>query len=196
MTRDLDAIDSALKCLNRELWIVTSADGPRRGGLVATWVSPASIDRERPVLLAGIAPNHFTCELIEASGVAGLHLLRPDQMPVALAFALGSGRERDKLAGLGLQTGTLKTPLLSDCQACFEGQVFARLATGDRTYFWFDVIAARHSSGDVARERDLFRAATPEQMRQLIGNRDEDVAVQRAWHDAWRQALPESLRPR
>src|SRR5438132_216552 len=63
MTAELDEIDSALRLVDRELWIITASDGPRRGGLVATWVSVASIDRQRPVLLACLAPNRFTTEL-------------------------------------------------------------------------------------------------------------------------------------
>jgi flavin reductase (DIM6/NTAB) family NADH-FMN oxidoreductase RutF len=104
--------DAALRLLDREIWIVTSAaySGPlapraemsSRGGLVATSVSPASIDRERPVLLAGIAPIHFTAELIDASQAFTAHLLREDQWPLAWDFARDSGRNRDKLTDLCL----------------------------------------------------------------------------------------------
>src|SRR6478752_7569707 len=101
MTNDkLDEIDAALRLIARDLWIVTAHDGPRRGGLVATWVSAASIDRERPVLLAGLGPNHFTTELVQASRSFAAHLLRPDQTELAWNFARDSGRNRDKLAGI------------------------------------------------------------------------------------------------
>lgn len=46
--------------LDREIWVVTAAAGARRGALTATWVSPVSVDPDRPMLLAGLAPNHFT----------------------------------------------------------------------------------------------------------------------------------------
>ena len=65
---DLSQIDKVLRLIDREVWIVTASDGPRRGGLLATWVSAASIDAERPVILAGLAPNHFTTELVQRSG--------------------------------------------------------------------------------------------------------------------------------
>ena len=67
MAVNLDQIDSVLRTIDREVWVVTTAAADKRGGLTATWISPASIDRQRPVLLAGIAPNHFTAELIEQS---------------------------------------------------------------------------------------------------------------------------------
>ena len=191
-----DAIEQALKVVDRELWVVTTAAGSQRGGLVATWVSSASIDRERPVLLAGLAPNHFTAELVDHSQVVGLHLLRPDQMHLALNFALGSGRARDKFAGVDVRVGQTCAPLLNDCAAWFEGRVFARLATGDRTFYWLDVVAAgRQEKATIAREHDLFAAATAEQKAQLIADRDADVALQRPWHDAWRANLPPWLKP-
>ena len=84
---DLAQIDAALRLLDREIWIITAADGDRRGGLVATWVSSASIDRQRPMLLAGIGPNHFTAELVQATRVFGAHLLRTDQTQLAWNFA-------------------------------------------------------------------------------------------------------------
>ena len=70
----IDLIEEVFGIVDREVWIVTATDGTRRGGLVATWVSQASIDREHPVVLIGIAPNHFTAELIDASRAFGLHL--------------------------------------------------------------------------------------------------------------------------
>jgi flavin reductase (DIM6/NTAB) family NADH-FMN oxidoreductase RutF len=194
MTRNLDAIQAALKTVDRELWIVTSADGPRRGGLLATWVSSASIDRERPVMLAGIAPNHFTAELIDASGAVGLHLIGRDQIDLALNFALGSGRARDKLSQIAAHVGASGAPLLDDCVARFDGQVFARLATGDRTFYWIEILAGEGLRQEpCARESDLFRAVSLEQKQQLLADRDADIALQRPLHDAWRRELPAHL---
>src|SRR2546425_12370950 len=100
MTTDkTDQIDAALRLIDREIWIVTAAHGKRRGGLVATWVSSTSIDRQRPVLLAGLAPNHFTTELVQSSKAFAAHLLRPEQTELAWNFARDSGRDRDKFAG-------------------------------------------------------------------------------------------------
>ena len=71
----LDQIDSALRLVDREIWVVTASDGERRGGLVATWVTAASIDRERPMLLAALGANHFTTELVQTSKAFAAHLL-------------------------------------------------------------------------------------------------------------------------
>jgi flavin reductase (DIM6/NTAB) family NADH-FMN oxidoreductase RutF len=189
MNETTDAIDAALRLVNRELWIVTSANGARRGGLLATWVSAASIDKERPVMVAGIAPNHFTAELIDASGAVGLHLIACEQLATALEFALGSGRERDKFAGLETFTGASGAPLLSDCVAWLDCRVFHHLAAGDRIFYWCDVLAAGQvRSSSPAREHDLFAAATPQQKARLLADRDADIALQRPLREAWREA--------
>src|SRR5262249_46412561 len=54
--------------LDRELWLLTAAAPPRRGGLVATMVSQASLSPETPRVLVGVAKQHHTWGLVEASG--------------------------------------------------------------------------------------------------------------------------------
>src|SRR5687768_5136601 len=137
----LSAIDSALRLLDRELWVVSALDGQRRGGLVATLVSPASIDRARPVLLAALAPNHFTAELVLASKAFAAHLLLPAQVAVAWNFASGSGRSRDKLVGVAVEQQLTGSPVLIDCLAWFDCRVFAHYDAGDRLFMWGQVMA-------------------------------------------------------
>jgi flavin reductase (DIM6/NTAB) family NADH-FMN oxidoreductase RutF len=214
---DLTVIDVALRLIDREIWVVTAADGERRGGLVATWVSSASIDQERPVLLAGIAPNHFTAELVQASGAFAAHLLRPDQSELAWKFASCSGRNRDKLAGLACSRGRTGSPLLVDCLAWFDCRVFARYDAGDRLFFWADVVGANvagtgapaervglpsvesgPSTADYAtrnlpatlREQAFIRSLTDEQRRQLATDRNAELTVHRPLAQSWREKKP------
>ncbi len=193
---DIMAIEAALRLVKRELWIVTAATGDgRRGGLVATWVSAASIDREHPVMLAGLAPNHFTRELVDDSGCFGLHLIGTHQLATAFDFALGSGRVRDKLAGRETFHAQTGAPLLKECIAWFDCRVFARLVTGDRVFFWADVVAGEKVNDQPpACDHDFFAAATAEQQAALLADRDADIALQRPGQQAWRTALPPELR--
>jgi flavin reductase (DIM6/NTAB) family NADH-FMN oxidoreductase RutF len=187
----LAQIDSVLRLIDREVWILTAADGDRRGGLLATWVSTASIDRERPVLLAGIAPNHFTAELVQASRAFAAHLLRPDQVGLAWNFASGSGRSRDKLAGLtwsAVQTGS---PILADCLAWYDCRVFARYDAGDRLFFWANIAdAGMVEAGQPLCEQQFIQALTDQQRKQLAADRDADVLIQRPLHESWRKTQP------
>ena len=204
---DLSAIDAALRLIDREIWVVTAASGERRGGLVATWVSSASIDDQRPVLLAGIAPNHFTAELVQSSRAFAAHLLRPDQIDLAWNFAHGSGRNRDKLAGLAHRRGQTGSPLLADCLAWFDCRVFARYDAGDRLFFWADVVAAKvagtlrvpspengpstASDGTrgvptTLREHEFIRRLTDQQRKELLAGRTADLTIHRPLAESWR----------
>jgi flavin reductase (DIM6/NTAB) family NADH-FMN oxidoreductase RutF len=186
----LDQIDAALRLVDREIWIVTAANSSRRGGLTATWVSQASIDRQLPVLIAGIAPNHFTAELIDASQAFAAHLLRDDQIQVAWNFADGSGQTRDKLAGLATISSEGGPPVLTDCLAWCECRVFSRYDAGDRIFYWADVVGAEQPShGHALRERTFIRGLSEAQRQQLVTARQSDVEIQRPLAVQWRRRL-------
>lgn len=187
----IDRIERVFSSIDREVWIVTAATDRSRGGLVATWIAQASIDREQPIVLAGIAPNHFTAELIDASGTFALHLLTTQQIHHAWNFGVGSGRERDKLAGVETFRATTGTPILKDCLAWLDCRVFATESTGDRTYYWADVVAGDLLvEGSPLTESQLMRLATVEQKLHLRTGRDADIDIQRPRQQAWRSGLP------
>jgi flavin reductase (DIM6/NTAB) family NADH-FMN oxidoreductase RutF len=193
MSANLDQIDAVLRLVDREIWVVTAANGKRHGGLTATWVQAASIDRQRPVLLAAIAPNHFTAELIAASGSFAAHLLRRDQIGLAWNFSHGSSRDRDKLAGLASHAGATGSPVLAECLAWCDCRVFARFDAGDRWFYWADVVAGgQPGSGRPLREQEFISGLSPEQRAALLASREADVMIQRPQHETWRagQATP------
>ena len=195
-------IDAALQLLDRELWIITAADGERRGGLLATWVAPAAIDREQPVLFVGIAPSHFTAELVQASRAFAAHLLRPDQSELAWNFAASSGRQRDKLAGLAVDRGDSGAPILANCLAWFDCRVFARYDAGDRLLVWGDVVAGKlcvplNADGTRSvpttaclREQTFFRHLTDEQRKTLAAARQADATQNQPRSERWRSEYP------
>lgn len=200
LTREQQTIEGALKLVNREVWVVTAQAAygilrGQRGGLTATWVSQGSIDPQRPVMVAGIAPNHFTAELIDASQSFALHLLNFDQTSMALDFAIGSGRTRDKLIKYDLLVGASGTPILRECLAWFDCRVIDRRETGDRIYYWAEVLdggktfTARDTENHPLLEQELFAAATSEQKQALRRNLVADMETQSALVEKWRASL-------
>jgi flavin reductase (DIM6/NTAB) family NADH-FMN oxidoreductase RutF len=196
MPPNLDQIDSVLRLIDREVWIVTAAANGKVGGLTATWVSAVSIDRQRPVVLAGIAPTHHTAQLIEQSHAFIAHLLRPDQTRLAWNFARDSGRDRDKLIGLPFAPAASGAPVLQDCLAWLECRVFARYDAGDRLFYWADVTSASQlSAGMPLREKDFLTRLAPEEKQTIIAGRDADVALLRQMQHDWRSALDKPRLP-
>ena len=187
---DIEAIDSVFRQVQREVWIVTAADGQRRGGLVATWVSQSSIDPESPQAVIAIAANHFTAELIDAAHCFALHLITADQIDLAWRFCMGSGRDRDKLAGLETTVAKTGCPILTDCLAWLDCKVISRHDTGDRIFYWADVVAGQLiGQGTPLREQELMATATPEQKSQLLGSLKDDLQIQRPLRQHWRDGL-------
>jgi len=187
--------EATFRTVDREVWIVTAASDDRRGGMVATWVSQASLDNNRPVVVLGAAPNHHTTELIGAAGCFGLHLITEEQADLAWNFGIGSGRDRDKLADLALDPNP-HAPLLRRCLARMVCRTFARLPTGDRIYYWADVIECEKLAvGEPLGEQRLIALASDEQKRLLRENREADIAEQSPVQEQWRENIPAMLRP-
>lgn len=185
--------DALFRLVDREVWVVTSAFESSRGGLLATWVSQASIDATRPMVLLGIAPNHFTGELIQRSGRFGLHLLRDDQKETAFNFAIGSGRDRDKFQKVSTIEGPLGTPRLTEALAWMEGRVVHCLDGGDRLYIWGEVESSQQAGEEPPlTEQRLMAAATAEQKKLLRENREQDCEVHRPLFQQWLKSIQKS----
>jgi flavin reductase (DIM6/NTAB) family NADH-FMN oxidoreductase RutF len=182
-----DAASSLFQRLDRELWVVTAQAAARRGGLIATFVSQASIVPEMPRVIAGIARQHHTWGLIEASGAFALHLLGEHELDWVWRFGLQSGRDGDKLDGLATRMGASGAPILTAAPGWLDCRVEARLDTGDRTVYLAEVLESQ-TPGDaelltVSRLRqvipDHWRSVLLEQLRQ-------DAAIDARAIAAWR----------
>src|ERR1041385_4670921 len=110
---DRTAAAALFAWLDRELWLVTAQAGARRGGLIAPFVSQASLSPDLPRVVIGIAQQHHTWELIEASGAFALHLLGQENLEWVPHFALRSGRNVDKFSGWPFRTAVTGSPLLA-----------------------------------------------------------------------------------
>jgi flavin reductase (DIM6/NTAB) family NADH-FMN oxidoreductase RutF len=172
--------------LDREIWLVTSRDGVRRGGLIATFVAQASIVPDAQRVIIGIAKHHHTWELIEASGAFALHLLGEQHLDWVWRFGLESGHKSDKFAGLAARATPAGSPLLPEALAWLDCRVEAKLDTGDRTIFLAEVLeAALVRSEPPLTTRRMLELAPGEKMallkQQLAHDADLDAAAIRAW---------------
>ncbi len=177
--------------LDRELWVVTSADGDRAGGLVATFVSLASIVPELPRVLAGIARGHRTWELIEASGAFAAHLLGEGRLDWVARFGLQSGRTADKLAGLEHRPGRSGSPILSGAAGWLDCRVEARLETGDRTVYLAEVIDAHApGAGQILTVHRMLQLVSEETRARLSEDLRRDAAADAEAIGLWRDGGP------
>jgi flavin reductase (DIM6/NTAB) family NADH-FMN oxidoreductase RutF len=183
-----EAATSLFRRLDRELWLVTSSAGGRRGGLVATFVNQASIVPELPRMVVGIAKQHHTWGLVEASGVFALHLVGEEQVDWIWRFGLRSGHDHDKLAGLTTRSGASGAPILADAAGWLDCRVEARLDTGDRTVYLAEVLDAQPPGPRPFLTVDRLRPLIPDaQRRALEEQMTRDVAIDARAIAAWRQ---------
>jgi flavin reductase (DIM6/NTAB) family NADH-FMN oxidoreductase RutF len=174
--------------LDREIWIVTARAGTRTGGLVATFVSQASIVPELPRVLVGLARDHFTRELVETSGAFALHLIAEEHVDWVWRFGLRSGRDADKLQGLAGRTYTTGSPILSDAPGWLDCRVEARLDTGDRTVYLGEVVEARSTSELLPLTmKRLLQMAPADKRAEMKQQLADDCLVDSAAIRAWRQ---------
>ncbi|MCI0559569.1 MAG: flavin reductase family protein [Nitrososphaera sp.] len=190
---DPSQIDSVFRLIDKPIWIITAATPSVRGGLVASWVLQVSIDPESPRVLAGIAPNHYTHQLIQESRALAAHLITAQQIAYAWRFAIGSGRDRDKLAGIRTSTARTGSPILTDCLAWLDCQVITQYDEGDRTFFLANVVAGQKlANTPPLTEGQLLAAASPEQKAKLQADLLADIQLQRPLLAEWQTRLENS----
>jgi len=183
---DKTAASALFAWLDREVWLLTAQAGQRRGGLIATFVSEASLVPDLPRVVVGIARQHHTWELIEASNAFALHLLGQHNLDWVVHFGLRSGRDVDKFADVPFTTAVTGSPILDRAVGWLDCEVEARLNTGDRTLYLAQVVqsAVTHFGPPLTLKR-LLESASPEmlaEMKRLV-HHDSQVDAQaiRAW---------------
>lgn len=172
------------------LWVVTAAAGGRRGGLISTFVSEASVVPEIPRVVVGLARQHHTWSLVEASGAFGLHLFDEARIDWVWRFGLVSGRDSDKLVGLETRTAVTGTPILAGALGWLDCRVEGRLDTGDRTVYLAAVAAGElESTAPPITVRRMLALAPAEHRRQLDRQLERDAQVDREAILRWRASL-------
>jgi len=160
---DASQIGKVIGLLDPPVWLVTAADGDKRGGFVATTAAAASIVSEMPRLLITVNERHNTYPLIEASGAMALHLIDETQLDLVWRFGLQSGRDVDKFAGLTSRTGATGSPLLPEAVAWLDGRVESKLDSGDRTIYLLAVVDGRlERTAPILTNGRLFAVAPPD----------------------------------
>jgi flavin reductase (DIM6/NTAB) family NADH-FMN oxidoreductase RutF len=171
------------------LWLVTSAHGGQRGGLIATSVVRASIIPQLPRMLIAIARHHHTWGLIEGSGRFALHLLPADDLETVWRFGLQSGLQCEKFADLPAEWTPGGNPLHGGCLAWLDCRVEDALDIGDRSVYLAQVSGgAVRGPGPVLSVASLLRDAPAERRAELDRLYAADQATDAAAIRAWRQA--------
>jgi len=183
----LEQTAEALQLIDPILWAITSKDENSRGGLIATFVTNASIVKQCPRFLIGIARQHHTCSLIEKSKSCALHLIGKEQMNWVWELGTRTGSQIDKLANFEQTQWTTGAPILSQSIAAFDCEVEAQWETGDRTVYLLAVIQGRKfCEAEPLKFSDLWNCADDEQKERLNRQLDTDRQIDYSAIEQWR----------
>jgi flavin reductase (DIM6/NTAB) family NADH-FMN oxidoreductase RutF len=182
------AISAIFNQLDHELWLVTAQAGGLRSGLIATCISVASIVPEMPRVLIGLSHQQFTRELVEAGGAFALHLFSEQQLDWVWRFALSSGRDVDKFAGLSWKAGAGGSPILADALGWLDCRLETRLDAGDRTFYLAEVLdgSLGLARGPLTVKR-LLELTPPDKLQQIKERHERDIAAHALLIEAWRK---------
>lgn len=177
----IERISRATQAVDPQVWIVTSRAGDRLGGLVATFVTKASIVPDQPRYIVGIAKQHFTWQLIEESGACALHLITEHHLEWVLRLGIASGHHSgpNKLEDFRHSTLTTGAPILEEAVAAFDCRVEAKLNSGDRSIYLLQVVDATSlpELPTPLRVSQMWNSLLPQQRLQLeeLHRRDQEI---------------------
>jgi len=180
------SVASLVQLLDPPLWLVTAGHAGQTGGLIATNVTTASIVPDLPRFVVGLARQHRTWSLVDASGTLALHLFSTERIDWVARFGLATGRDTDKFAGLTWSPGLTGSPIVEGAIGWLEGRVEARFETGDRTLFLVEIVASGGPMvGKPLTVQTLLRLASADQRaeleRLLMRDAEIDAAAIRTW---------------
>ena len=162
-----DPVYSLLRYLTLPVVAVTTSAGGTRNAMIANSAQRASLVPAVPRISVYISKTNFSHDLVYASGLFGVHLLRADQWELIWRLGFQSARDADKLAGLQLATGSTGCPLLVDVRAAFECRVANAMDAGAATFFLGDVVGVTEGAPGPVMTSEYFREHLPEDKRRI-----------------------------
>ncbi len=188
-----DAVDAVYRLYDPPLWLVTAAETPtagsQRGGCIAILVARASIVHQMPRMVVGIARQHHTWRMIEASRRFAVYLLPESAVELVWRFGLATGTEIDKYADLPELRTPLGNPRVQGPIAWLDCEVENSMSTGDRSLYIAAVTGggAQHDGASPLTAGRLMALAPADKRAELDRLYARDGDIDAAAIDAWRR---------
>jgi flavin reductase (DIM6/NTAB) family NADH-FMN oxidoreductase RutF len=132
------------------MFIVTAVADGRRAGCLVGFVTQASIDPPR--LLVMLSKTNHTYEIAQRTETLAVHFLHEANRELASLFGERTGDHIDKFQACEWTDGPEGTPLLRHTRGWVLGRVLARLDSGDHVAHLLETIDATstHASGQLS----------------------------------------------
>ena len=147
---------------------VGASDGQQMNAQISVSTFGAGIVPDRPRLLCVLYKHNLTHDFVARSGSLSVNLLGPWQLHLLDPLGLVSGREGDKLHGLGAVPSRRGNPIFPESIGYLECEVIASYDLGDATAFLVAVLDEQRLRGG---DPVTWAAARP--------------LLPREWHARW-----------
>ena len=138
---DPQAFRQALGSFATGVTIITTRDNNGEPlGLTANSFNSVSLDP--PMVLWSLAKNAYSLPVFREAEHWAVHILSSSQADLSSRFAM---RGEDKFAGIDVEDGIGKVPLLQDCMARFQCKTAFQYEGGDHVIFVGEVIDFEHT---------------------------------------------------
>jgi flavin reductase (DIM6/NTAB) family NADH-FMN oxidoreductase RutF len=121
------------------LFILTTRNGPRATGMLASWVQQAGF--APPMLTVALRRDRFIADWIAASGRFALSQVIAHHKTLLRHFARGFAPDEPAFEGLTLRHEAVGGPILADALAYLDCQVADELVGPDHRIFLAQVVA-------------------------------------------------------
>ncbi len=156
---------NALRSIGYGMYVIGSRKGDKLNAQIANTVF--QITSQPPTIAVSINKNNLTHEFIRESGVFSASVLCQDT-PLAFIgrFGFKSGRDMDKLQGIGFKVGETGAPVVLDNVVSYlEARVINQVELFTHTTFIGEIVAAEVMNDKVCLTYDYYqrmkRGTTP-----------------------------------
>lgn len=137
---DTAEFDAVVEDLDYPMFVVTTVHDGHRAGCMVGFTTQASIDPPR--MLVCLSVRNHTHRVARDAELLAVHVLDPDDGPLAELFGGETGDEVDKFAQVRWTEGPGGVPLIDECPRRFVGRILEIVELGDHTGFLLEPVVA------------------------------------------------------
>jgi flavin reductase (DIM6/NTAB) family NADH-FMN oxidoreductase RutF len=146
VTDSAAAFDELVSSVDYPMFIVTAAAGDEQSGCLVGFVTQASINPAR--LLVMLSKRNHTYDVAQLTETLAVHFLRRDNHELAALFGETTGDQVDKFSACRWRPGPDGVPLLDDVRGWVAGRIIGRFDGGDHVAHVLETVDAGVTSSD------------------------------------------------
>ncbi|PIR25919.1 MAG: hypothetical protein COX62_00330 [Deltaproteobacteria bacterium CG_4_10_14_0_2_um_filter_43_8] len=161
--------------VNHEIFLITSALGEEKCGMIATWIMPGTLVEEHPRLIGVFSPENRTTQVLLARGQFVAHLLAQEQLELVPLFGLRSSKEINKFSTTAHSLNSDGIPIVYNTCGWVKCKVINKLDLGDRIVVVSDIFEGETDSLKTPLLKEYcFSYLPPEASFSLLEKRQRD----------------------